>query len=150
MGERWTGGHWRCGRKEKNQVTVKSRETERGREGGGGRPLCGHATSGGQETNRRPPARRTAEPGTDGRRDEMVPLSVSKRDGWRRHFFFLSMMARDWSASWMQMISTVLKESKRKGGGGGEVNIVVGDLNPKLNAIIHFLAPVLQKTVVKF
>lgn len=49
----------------------------------GGRPLRGHATSGGQETNRRPPARRRAEPRADGQRDEMVPLSVSKRDGWR-------------------------------------------------------------------
>lgn len=48
-------------------------------------------------------------------------------DGVDFFFFssYLSMMARDWSASWMQMISTVLGERKERGRGSLRVIQVV-------------------------
>lgn len=82
-------------------------------------PLHGHATSGGEQTNRR--AGSSAGWARSWRTDDVdeemrwSSLHVPERDG-----IDFSMMAHNWSASWMLVVSTVLWGERRVEQGGEE------------------------------
>lgn len=79
------------------------------------RPLRGHATSGGRQTNRQPGSSSGwAESGWTQRwwrwrGDEMVAPSVSQREREREMALILAWWHNDWSASWMLVVSPALR-----------------------------------------
>lgn len=74
-------------------------------------PLHGHATSDGQQMNRRPGWAKSG--WTDNNDEEMRwPPSPCPRE---RDGIDFSMMAQDWSASWMLVVSPALGEEKGRG-----------------------------------